>query len=92
MKNIIKGCLFRHIITPFANLTHERPIAIVGWSASLEMSFVDSELLQRFIMFYAKTGPERVFRDGQYRELIIERAKIITNVIDSTVCPNSTIH
>jgi Protein of unknown function (DUF3105) len=88
LKKTIKGCLFRHIITPYLNLTQERPIAVVGWSASLEMSFFDFDLVKNFIKFYAKTGPERVFRDGQYHHLLVEKAKYVTNVIDSELCPH----
>lgn len=88
LKRIIKGCLFRHVITPYVNLTAERPIAVVGWSATLEMSFLDPNLTMNFIKFYAKTGPERVFRDGQYRHLLVEKAKYVTNVIDSELCPH----
>jgi hypothetical protein len=88
LKELVKSCLFRHVITPFANLTRERPIALVGWSASLEMARFDHDMAKGFIKHYARTGPERMFRDGQYKHLIVERAKIITNVIDSHVCPS----
>lgn len=84
----MKSCLFRHIITPFKKLTVERPFALVGWSSSLEMSHYDQELAKDFIKYYAKSGPERMFRDGQYKHLLIEKAKVVTNVIDSTVCPS----
>lgn len=88
LRRIIKKCLFRHIITPYLNLTQERPIALVGWSASLEMSNFDFDLCKNFIKFYARTGPERVFRDGQYNQLLIDKAQYVTNVIDSELCPN----
>lgn len=88
LKSIIKRCLFRHVITPYMNLTRERPIALVGWSASLEMSNFDFNLCKNFIQFYARTGPERVFRDGQYNHLLIDKAKYVTNVIDEVVCPD----
>lgn len=87
LKSLVKRCLFRHIITPYLNLTRERPIALVGWSASLEMSTFDFNLGKNFIKFYARTGPERVFRDGQYHHMLIDKAKYVTNVIDSELCP-----
>jgi hypothetical protein len=88
MRNLIKKCLFRHVITPFLNLTPERPIALVGWSASLEMSHFDVNLSIKFIKQFSKTGPEHVFRDGQYKHLLIDKAQYVTNVIDSELCPN----
>ena len=87
----MKKCLWRHIITPFSSLTRERPLALVGWSAHLEMSHFDLDLVVNFTRFYARTGPERVFRDGQYAHLLIEHAQIVTNIIDSHVCPNNNV-
>lgn len=88
LKNVVKRCLFRHVITPYLNLTSERPLALVGWSASLEMPLFDFNMSKNFIKLYARTGPEKVFRDGQYGQLLIEKANYVTNVIDSEVCPN----
>lgn len=88
MKGLIKGCLFRHVITPYLNLTQERPLALVGWRASLEMAQFDFNLGKNFIKTYAQTGPEQVFRDGQYHQLLTEKAEYVSNVIDSELCPN----
>jgi Protein of unknown function (DUF3105) len=88
LKKLIKGCLYRHVLTPYVNLTEERPIAVVGWSATLEMSTLDHNLVKNFIKFYAKTGPEKVFHDGQYDQLLIEKANFVSNVIDSDLCPH----
>lgn len=87
LKEIVKNCLFRHVISPYSKLTAERPIALVGWSASLEMSSFDYDLSLSFIKCFAQTGPERVFRDGQYHQLLIRKAKYVTNVIDEELCP-----
>lgn len=75
------------MITPYLNLTRERPLALVGWAASLEMSTFDNDLSKNFIKFYARTGPERVFRDGQYHKLLVDKAKYVTNIIDEEICP-----
>lgn len=75
------------MITPYTKLTKERPIAIVGWAASLEMASFDFNLTKNFIKFYARTGPERVFRDGQYNRLLIQPATLVSNVLDSDLCP-----
>lgn len=51
------------------------------------MSEFDQDLSKNFIKYFARTGPEHVFRDGQYHKLLIEEAKHVTNVIDEIVCP-----
>ncbi|XP_069040697.1 tumor protein p53-inducible protein 13 isoform X2 [Lepisosteus oculatus] len=37
---LARACVNRHIITPFAGLSPERPLAIVSWGRTLEMSHV----------------------------------------------------
>lgn len=44
--------------------------------------------LKTIINQCGNSGPERVFRDGQYKHLLVKKAKYVTNVIDSEVCPN----
>lgn len=75
------------MITPYLKLTREQPFALVGWSASLEMSIFDYNLCVNFIKCFARTGPEHVFRDGQYHQLLTDKAKYVTNVIDEELCP-----
>lgn len=62
-------------------------MALVGWSATLELASFDFDMIKNFIKLYALTGPEKVFRDGQYGQLLVERAEYVTDVIDSQVCP-----
>jgi hypothetical protein len=45
-------------------------------------------MIVEFVKSYAKTGPEKVSRDGQYKMMLIEAAKIITDVDDFSLCPN----
>lgn len=45
-------------------------------------------MLIDFIKKYAKTGPEKTSRDGQYNLLLTESAKIISDVDDFELCPN----
>ncbi|KAG5684542.1 hypothetical protein PVAND_013768 [Polypedilum vanderplanki] len=86
LKALVKSCLFRHIITPYTNLTRERPMALIGWAGSLEFARYDYEMTKGFIRYYAKTGPERLWRNGQYKHLLLDQAKVITNVRDDNVC------
>lgn len=82
------SCLYRHIITPYHKLTPERPFALAAWAVSLEFSVVDKLTIVEFIKKYAKTGPEKTSRDGQYKMMLTEAAKIITDADDFALCPN----
>jgi hypothetical protein len=55
------------------------------------MSAVDETAAVEFIRKYAKIGPEKVSREGQYELMLIEGAKIISDVDDSQLCPNATV-
>lgn len=88
LKSLVRSCLYRHIITPYRELSPERPFALAAWGASLEFSVIDSATLIDFVKEYAKTGPEKVSRNGQYKILLTEAAKIITDVDDFEICPN----
>jgi hypothetical protein len=86
LKKIVKSCLFRHIITPYRNLTQERPFAIAAWATSLEFSVVDETMITNFIKNFALKGPEKTPKDGQYSEFLKEAAKVVSEN-DSEICP-----
>ncbi|XP_053687903.1 uncharacterized protein LOC128737312 [Sabethes cyaneus] len=86
-KQIVKGCLYRHIITPSDLPSKDRPFAVVTWGALLEFSVLQREIVEDFIRIYALRGPEQVARDGQYEELLVEPAKIISTLEDEVICP-----
>lgn len=88
LKALTRSCLYRHIITPYNLLSEDKPFALVAWGASFEFSVVDNRALVSFIKKYAKTGPEKVNRNGQYKQLLIEPANILTDIDDFNVCPN----
>lgn len=88
LKAIVRDCLYRHIITPYRELSIERPFALAGWGTSLEFSVIDKVTLTEFIKKNAKMGPEKVSRNGQYKKMLTEPAKIITDVDDFKICPN----
>jgi hypothetical protein len=87
LRSLIKKCLYRHIITPY-NLTKERPLALVAWATSLELSAYDKTTAVEFIKNYAKTGPEKVSRQGQYKQMLIDEAKLVSDADDSVICPD----
>lgn len=87
-RNFIKKCLYRHIITPYENLTVERPFALIAWGRSLEMSIVVREILIAFIRMNALQGPEKLSRNGQYSGGLIEPAKYVSDPDDNNLCPS----
>lgn len=91
LKTLVKGCLYRHIITPYENLTSERPFALLAWGTSLEFSVFDRTMATEFIQKYAKNGREKTSKDGQYKHLLSEPAKLISDVDDSKICPIVTV-
>ncbi|XP_057654821.1 uncharacterized protein LOC130893064 [Diorhabda carinulata] len=90
LKNLVKGCLFKHIITPYNLLNPSRPLALVTWGHSLEMSKVSENLAVRFIREHALKGYESTFKNGQYNYGILQRADFVSDLYDSVVCPTAT--
>lgn len=86
LRSLVKRCLFRHIITPH-KLSAERPLALAAWGVSLELGAFEEATPLEFIKKYAKTGPEKVSRNGQYKKLIIDEAKIVSDPDDTEICP-----
>jgi len=92
LKKLVRGCLFRHIITSYEKLSSDRPLALAAWGVSLEFSVFDETLVTDFIKKRAKTGPERVSRDGQYKKLLVNPAKVVSDANDSEICPKVQVH
>lgn len=86
LREIVTNCLFKHIITPHFNLTKERPLALAAWGVSLEFSIFDKKFVIDFIKEHAKKAPEKTFKNGQYKKLLIEKAKIVSDESDSELC------
>lgn len=87
-QKLIKTCLYRHVISAYEKLTADKPFALVAWGKSLEMSFIDPKIVIGFIRMNALQGPEKTARDGQYDSDLIEKAQIVSNINDDTLCPN----
>lgn len=86
LKKIVKSCLYRHIISPHRELTAERPFALAAWGVALEFSRYDRQFVVDFVRKYAKIAPEKTPRDGQYRQLLLEPAKIVSDRNDTMLC------
>jgi len=86
MRTVLKGCLFRHIITPYNLVPTDRPIVLVTWGNRLYMNDVDTKLATDYIKKYANHAKETTARDGQYDHLLMEAAEVISPD-DVSICP-----
>lgn len=86
MRTVLKGCLFRHIISPYNLVPMDRPIVLVTWGNRLYMNDVDTKLATDYIKKYANHAKETTARDGQYDHLLIEAAEVISPD-DISICP-----
>jgi hypothetical protein len=68
-------------------LLPERPLALVTWGKSLEMSIVDPELVTKFIKNTALKAPEQTHNDGQYEHDLIAAAVQVSGLDDANLCP-----
>jgi len=87
LKKLVKNCLYRHIITPYEDLLPDRPMAIVAWGNSLEMSVVSMDVVVDFIKKFALQAPEKLPNQGQYSHMLIENATVISDYHDNRLCP-----
>lgn len=91
LKELVKNCLLRYIITPSTRLSKDRPLALVAWSKSLEFSVTDNEIIKDFIKTSALQGPENNETDGEYNELLNEASQIVSDEMDSKLCPSDIV-
>jgi len=87
LRQIVSNCIYRHIITPFPSLSAKRPIALLTWGHSLEMSVVSDSLAISFIRKHALHGRENLPDQGQYNHLLTKNATTISDYHDSKLCP-----
>jgi len=52
------------------------------------MSYVNPTIVSRFIQKRALHGPEKIPDDGQFEDGLLSRASIVTDEVDSVLCPN----
>ncbi|KAL3270241.1 hypothetical protein HHI36_009297 [Cryptolaemus montrouzieri] len=74
LKQLVQRCLYQYVITALNKLSPERPLALVAWGASLELSKVDILEVFKFIKQRALKGPEDIDDDGQYYKNLIKPA------------------
>ncbi|XP_017022859.1 uncharacterized protein [Drosophila kikkawai] len=93
LQHMVSGCLYRHLISPSQTLSAERPLALLAWSRSLEMSVVDRRLVADFIQKHAKQGPlaleelsRVVDKREAYKEGLTTEARLVTTADDYELC------
>ncbi|XP_074641774.1 uncharacterized protein LOC141899402 [Tubulanus polymorphus] len=72
-RKIVEKCLYRHVITPNRNLTHERPFALLSWGNIVEMSHANTREATLFIKTHAKHGLEMLHQNGRFNGSTYDR-------------------
>ncbi|GAV04227.1 hypothetical protein RvY_14539 [Ramazzottius varieornatus] len=90
LRTLVRGCLRRHLITPYNKLPRSTPMALLTWGCKLLMNVVDERVAVEFIKTHADRGPEKLFEDGVFSYNLIKRAAMITDAGDSVICPSGT--
>ena len=91
LRSLVTSCLRKHIITPFTDLTEERPLALVVWGCVMTMSHVEKARVVHFIRKHALKAPEGTFpKEGKYSHELIKLAKPPkgSDMNDTNICPN----
>ncbi|XP_012282558.1 uncharacterized protein LOC105700889 [Orussus abietinus] len=88
LKSLVSECLWRHVISPYQLLDEDRPLALLTWGCRLTMSYVNPSLVKDFIKEHALRGPEDISRDGEFKDGLFRKAKIVSNAEDIRLCPS----
>lgn len=85
-KSLIQSCLYSHVITPSNLLSPERPLAVLSYGRSLEMSVHEPDFIRNFIRSKNKSV-EIVVQGRRYNKELIKEAKLVTTLEDKNLCP-----
>jgi len=91
LRRIVRGCIRKHIITPYTNLPEDRPLALVAWGCRMLMSDINPGQVRKFIKSYGLKGPEGSYpKEGQYVHELLHLAKAPpgSDMNDTKLCPN----
>lgn len=92
LRALVKGCIRKHIITPYARLSEKEPLALVAWGCRMTMSYIDAPAVIEFIRSKGLKGPEGDYaKQGQYTYALLNAAEPPpgSDVNDKILCPNS---
>jgi len=91
LKQLVRGCIRKHVITPYNKLPMEQPLALATWGCHLHMAQVDEAAVRSFIRETALQGTEgHLSREGQYDYMLVQKAQppVGSDIDDSVLCPN----
>lgn len=86
LKSIIQSCLYSYVITPSTLLTSERPLAVLSYGKSLELSVFEPRFIRDFIKSKNKTV-EIIVPNQWYNKELLKEAKLLTTFKDENLCP-----
>lgn len=92
LRKLVTGCIRKHVITPYSQLTPKRPLALVAWGCRLLMSDVNEEEIVQFIRTKGLHGPEGTYsKEGLYKHELVKLATAPegSDMDDSVLCPNN---
>ncbi|XP_066263220.1 uncharacterized protein [Branchiostoma lanceolatum] len=90
LKQTVRRCLRKHIITPYTQLTQTYPFALSAWGCTMEMAHINVTEVQGWIVEHAlQSGEESTeTRDGQYSHWLLQAADIVSDEQESVICPD----
>lgn len=87
LKSSIQSCLYSHVITPSTLLSPERPLAVLTYGRSLEMSVLEPRFIRDFIR--TKNKSVEIVQGQRYNKGLIQEARLVTTLEDTNLCPYS---
>ncbi|XP_065173838.1 uncharacterized protein [Atheta coriaria] len=90
LKDIVRNCMYRHIITASNDLHQDRPLALLTWGNRMFMSKFDAPIAVKFISTYANRAPETTTKNGGYSMGLTQPAKKVSNEKDNKICEKFT--
>ncbi|XP_076434876.1 uncharacterized protein LOC143274824 isoform X2 [Babylonia areolata] len=83
LRDLVRSCLRRHIISPYRLLPPDTPLALLTWGCRLMMSDF------RPALSHACRGPEgNVASGGQYKAGLLNSSRLVSDYHDTQLCPN----
>ncbi|XP_053562134.1 tumor protein p53-inducible protein 13 isoform X2 [Bombina bombina] len=85
---VARACMYKHIITPFGNLSRQRPLALAAWCSTLEMSHLNlSEVVDWLKLNVYRAEEYKQENEGSYQHLLIWPSSVISDKKDMEICP-----
>ncbi|XP_018418923.1 PREDICTED: tumor protein p53-inducible protein 13 [Nanorana parkeri] len=80
---VARSCVTSYIITPLPGLSRERPMALVTWCSTLEMSRINVTEIKYWLKENIRhEHPNETVQDGAYQHLLIRPSLISSNTAE----------